>query len=494
MARAISFLKAMDLTQLNIADIRRGLAERNFSAQELITSAQNRINRGDQTLGAFLRLRGQAQTEAAEVDRRIATGEPMRALEGVPIATKDNLCLAGEPVTAASRILEPYRAVYTATAVARLQAAGAIVVGQTNLDEYAMGASTENSAYQPTRNPWRHDLVPGGSSGGSAAAVATNMVVAALGSDTGGSIRQPAAFCNVVGVKPTYGRVSRYGLIALASSLDQIGPLTRNIDDAMAVYRTMAGYDDDDATSQDRPVNEGWDTIDQPISGLRIGLPKEYFATGVDPRIAATVQAAARELEKLGAKLTEVSIPHAPDGLATYYIILPAEASSNLARYDGIRYGLSDRSGKVLYDVYAQSRGQGFGPEVKRRITIGTFSLSAGYSEAYYKQAVRVRNLIREEFHRVFDQVDVLLGPVSPTLPFPLGARTQDPLTMYQADLLTVPVNLAEIPALSLPAGFIEDLPVGLQLMGKKWDEATIFRVARAYQGVTDWHTRRPPE
>lgn len=483
----------MDLTQLTIADIQGGLAKKLFSAQELTASALDRINHHDQPLGAFLRLRDHAQAEAAAVDHRLAAGEELRPLEGIPIATKDNMCLAGEPVTAASRMLEPYRAVYTATAVARLQAAGAIVVGQTNLDEYAMGASTENSAYQPTHNPWRRDLVPGGSSGGSAVAVASEMVVAALGSDTGGSIRQPAAFCNVVGVKPTYGRVSRYGLIALASSLDQIGPLTRNIDDAMTVYRTMAGYDEDDATTQDRPVDEGWDTINQPISGLRIGLPKEYFAAGVDSRIAAAVQAAARELEKLGAQLSEVTLPHTPNGLETYYIILPAEASSNLARFDGIRYGLSARAGQTLHDVYAQSRGQGFGAEVKRRITIGTFSLSSGYNDAYYQQAVRVRNLIREEFHQVFDRVDVLLGPVSPTLPFPLGARTQDPLTMYQADLLTVPVNLAEIPALSMPAGFVDELPVGLQLIGKKWDEATIFRVAKAYQSVTDWHTRRPP-
>ena len=479
----------MDIAALTIAEIQEGIRNKSFSARELASASVERIRATDENLGAFLRLRPEAMEEADEVDKAIATGKNL-PLAGVPIAIKDNMVMRGELTTAASKILANYKGVYTATAVAKLQAAGAIVIGKTNLDEFAMGASTENSAMQPTKNPWDTSRVPGGSSGGSAVAVAAGQVVAALGSDTGGSIRQPAAFCNLVGFKPTYGRVSRYGLMALASSLDQIGPFTRNVADAAAIYQAIAGHDDCDATSSQQEIgdlNVGTDLTD-----VKIGLPKEFFGEGVDPSVAAVVEQAAKKYEELGAKLVEVSLPHAPQALATYYVILPAEASSNLARYDGIRYGLSIRDGHGLKDIYQHTSAAGFGPEVKRRIIIGTFSLSAGYADAYYHQANRVRAVLREEFHQVFDQVDLLLTPTSPTPPFKLGDRSQDPLQMYLADLLTVPANLADIPAMSLPAGFADNLPVGLQLMSRKWNEGMLFRAAGAYQAATDWHTKQP--
>ncbi len=483
----------MDLLNLDISQVRDGLSKKAFSAAELIRHHFDSIATHDPQLGAFLRTRSTVEAEAQETDARLARGEELRPLEGVPVAIKDNMSLGGEVTTAAAKILEQYRGVYTATAVARLQSAGALVIGKTNLDEFAMGASTENSAFQPTRNPWNPNLVPGGSSGGSAVATAAGFSVVSLGSDTGGSIRQPASFCNVVGMKPTYGRVSRYGLFALSSSLDQIGPFARTVEDAAAVYEVMAGQDDCDQTTSAADVGNVTTAMREPITDLRVGLPKEFFGDGVDPRVSAVVQQAARIFEQRGATLVDVSIPHAPQALATYYIIQPAEASSNLARYDGIRYGLSVRDGGNLDNIYRRTRAQGFGAETKRRIMLGTFALSSGYADAYYGQATRVRALLREEFHQVFDQVDVLLTPTSPTLPFALGAKTQDPLTMYLADLLTVPANLANIPAMSLPGGFVEDLPVGIQLMAREWDEVTMFRAALAFQQATDWHTRRPP-
>lgn len=483
----------MDLSQLTISSVRQGLQNKSFSAVELTKEFLRRSEQSDKHYGAFLRHRPEVIAEAEATDQRLAAGRPLRDLEGVPIALKDNLLLRGEEATAGSKILDKYKAVYTATAVERLQAAGALVIGKTNLDEFAMGASTENSGYQQTRNPWNPALVPGGSSGGSAVAVASGQAVVALGSDTGGSIRQPASFCNVVGFKPTYGRVSRYGLIALASSLDQIGPFARTVEDAAAVYQAMAGPDDADATSYRQPADDVVTDMTKSIKDLRVGLPTEFFGAGVDPAVAAKIEQATKVFKDLGATIVEVSLPHAPQALPTYYIIQPAEASSNLARYDGVHYGLSQRDGASLTDTYQRTRAAGFGAEVKRRIIIGTFVLSAGYADAYYHQANRVRAILREEFHQIFDQVDVLLTPTSPTPPFPLGARTEDPLTMYFADLLTVPANLAQIPAMSLPAGFINDIPVGMQLMARQWDEATIFRTAYAYQQATDWHLRRPP-
>lgn len=484
----------MDLARLTIPDVRQGLKDETFSAVELIQEFLRRVERHDQHYGAFLRTRPEVLEEAKAVDERVASGQPLRSLEGVPIAVKDNLLIRGELATAASKILANYRAVYTATAVDRLRAQGALIIGKTNLDEFAMGASTENSAFQMTRNPWNPALVPGGSSGGSAVAVASGQAVAAIGSDTGGSIRQPASFCNLVGFKPTYGRVSRYGLIALASSLDQIGPFARTVEDAAALYQAIAGPDDDDATCRTVAPDDVLATIAEPLTDMRIGLPKEFFGAGVDPAVAATVHEAVEVFKRLGATVHDVSLPHAPQALPTYYIIQPAEASSNLARYDGAHYGLSVRDHQPLEAMYRRTRAAGFGPEVKRRIIIGTFVLSAGYADAYYHQANRVRAVLREEFHHVFDQVDLLLSPTSPTLPFPIGARTADPLTMYFADLLTVPANLAQIPAMSMPAGFVNDLPVGMQLMARQWDETTLFRAAYAYQQATDWHRRYPPQ
>lgn len=475
-----------------ISAVHQALRSRQVSVAELVDASLHHIAQADPGLGAFLRTRPTVADEAADADARLAGGAAPRPLEGVTLAVKDNMGLVGEEVTAASKILSGYRAVETATAVHRLQELGAMVVGKTNLDEFAMGASTENSGFQPTKNPWNTALVPGGSSGGSAVAVASGQSLVAIGSDTGGSIRQPAAFCGVVGFKPTYGRISRYGLIALASSLDQIGPFTHTVEDAAVLYHAMAGRDDNDATSSNRAVDA--DTVEPSAKNLRVGLPKEFFGPGVDPQVAEVVQQAAAKFRELGATIHEVSIPHAPQALATYYIIQPAEASSNLARYDGIRYGRSERGGHGLQDIYRRTREAGFGTEVKRRIMIGTFVLSAGYADAFYHQANRVRAMLREEFDRVFDQVDVLLTPTSPTTAFPLGARTADPLQMYLADLLTVPANLANIPAMSLPGGFADGLPVGIQLMAREWNEAAIFRAGLAYQSATDWHTRTPTD
>jgi len=482
----------MDLRFATISELTAALTAGTVSSVELVERSLHTAQAENKSLGAFLSFRGQAVTEAARSDERIKEGT-VRSLEGIPIALKDNLDLVNETTTAGSKILENYKAVVTATAVKRLEDAGAIIIGKTNLDEFAMGGSTENSAYGPSKNPWDLTKVPGGSSGGSAVAVAAGHVPVALGSDTGGSVRQPAGFCNIVGFKPTYGRVSRNGLIALASSLDQIGPFTRSVRDAAKVYEVIAGHDSADATTADRPVEPITIPKGAEVKGLRVGLPKEFFGAGVEPGVRQATEAAAKTFERLGATVVETSIPHAPLGLATYYVILPAEASSNLARYDGIRYGLSASDAKHLIERYATSRDRGFGPEVKRRIMIGTYVLSAGYADAYYHQAVRVRNLLREEFHRAFDTVDVLLTPTSPTPAFGLGARTDDPLAMYMADLLTVPANLADLPALSLPGGFVDGLPVGIQLMAKRWDEPTLFRAAAAFEDATDFHLQHPP-
>lgn len=475
----------------SIADVQQALRQKEVSVLELAQASLARTRKIDGQLGAFLRSREAVLAEAAAADQRISAGT-LLPLDGVTVAVKDNLGLVGEEVTGGSKILAGYTAVETATAVRKLQLQGALVVGKTNLDEFAMGASTENSAFHATKNPWNTALVPGGSSGGSAVAVASEQSLIALGSDTGGSIRQPASFTNVVGFKPTYGRISRYGLLALGSSLDQIGPFARTVEDAALIYQAMAGEDSNDATTSDREVEDPRIALQQPLKNLRIGLPQEFFGEGVEAGVAQVVQGAAEVYRGLGATIIEVSVPHARDALAAYYIIQPAEASSNLARYDGIRYGLSVRDGHGLTNIYSQSRNAGFGAEVKRRIMIGTFVLSAGYSEAFYGQANRVRAMLREEFDQVFDQIDVLLTPTSPTTAFPLGARMADPLTMYLADLLTVPANLANIPAMSIPGGFANNLPVGIQLMAHEWNESVLFRAGAAFQRVTDWHTKNP--
>lgn len=469
------------------------LVNREVSVVELVEASLARHRTVDQHLGAFLRMRESVLSEAAAADARIAATGTVLPFDGVTVAVKDNMGLLGEEVTAASKILAGYKAVSTATAVDRLRTQGAMIIGKTNLDEFAMGASTENSAYQVTKNPWNTALVPGGSSGGSAVAVASDQSLIALGSDTGGSIRQPASFTNVVGFKPTYGRISRYGLLALASSLDQIGPFARTVEDAAPTYELMAGHDDHDVTTTTRAVESVHSMLGEPVTNMRVGVPKEFFGEGVDPAVAQVIAEAIEVYRSLGATIVDVSVPHARAALPTYYIIQPAEASSNLARYDGIRYGLSKRDGQGLGSIYRRSRDAGFGAEVKRRIMVGTFVLSSGYSEAFYHQAIRIRSMLREEFDRVFDQVDVLLTPTSPTTAFPIGARTADPLTMYLADLLTVPANLATIPAMSLPAGFANGLPVGMQLMAREWNEAAIFRAGAAYQRETKWHLQSPP-
>jgi aspartyl-tRNA(Asn)/glutamyl-tRNA(Gln) amidotransferase subunit A len=454
-----------------------------------------RIAALDEKVGAFLTVtRDQALAQAHAADERYRKGLPRGPLDGAPVAIKDVFCTRGIRTTCGSKILEHFVPPSDATAVARLLDGGAVLLGKLNMDEFAMGSSTENSAFFPTRNPWDLTRVPGGSSGGSAAAVAAGMAAAALGTDTGGSIRQPAAFCGDVGLKPTYGRVSRYGLIAFASSLDQIGPLARDVEDAALVLQVVAGHDPLDSTSVDVPVPDYRAELGRGVEGLRIGIPAEYFIEGLDPEVEAAVRAAIQMLEKLGARSEPVSLPHTEYGVAAYYLIAPAEASSNLARYDGVKYGLSIREpGFGLWDVYERSRGAGFGREVKRRIVLGTYALSSGYYDAYYLKAQKVRTLIKQDFDAVFDKFDAVVGPTSPNVAFPLGAKTQDPLAMYLNDLFTIPTSLAGLPGVSVPAGMVDGLPVGLQIIGKALDESTVLRIAHAFEQSTEWHKLRSP-
>ncbi len=431
-----------------------------------------------------------AQAEAAE--KRLKAGAPLGPLDGIPLAIKDVICTKGIRTSCGSKILEPFVPPYDATVIARLGAAGAIILGKTNMDEFAMGSSTENSAFFPTRNPWDLGRVPGGSSGGSAAAVAADLALGALGSDTGGSIRQPAAFCGTVGLKPTYGRVSRYGLVAFASSLDQIGPFARDVRGAALILQAIAGHDPLDSTSTEVPVPDYTAALGRGIEGLRVGVPAEYFIEGMDPEVAAAVRAAIDVLKGLGARTEKVSLPHTDYALAAYYLIAPAEASSNLARYDGVKYGYRAAGGKDLIQMYGRTRAEGFGAEVKRRIMLGTYALSAGYYEAYYGKAQRVRTLVRRDFQQAFERVDLLVCPTAPSVAFKLGDK-EDPLQMYLCDVFTIPVNLAGLPGLSLPGGFTATgLPIGLQLIGKPFDEATLLSAAYAYEQVTPWHTRAP--
>jgi aspartyl-tRNA(Asn)/glutamyl-tRNA(Gln) amidotransferase subunit A len=429
--------------------------------------------------------------EAREIDRRRLSNEELPPLAGIPIAVKDNILVQGRKATAASKMLENYEAAYDATVIKHLRNAGIIIVGDTNLDEFAHGSSTENSAFFATKNPWNTKKVPGGSSGGSGAAVAAGFVPAALGSDTGGSIRLPAALCGVTGLKPTYGRVSRHGLIAMASSLDQIGPFGRTVDDVAEIFSTIAGPDDFDATTihgADYIVPE---LIPSDIKGLRVGVPKEYFVDGMDEEVKKTIVDAIEIFKTNGAEIVEISLPHTEYALAVYYIIMDSEVSSNLARFDGLRYGHA-ADGKNLFETYLKARGEGFGPEAKRRIILGSFALSKGYSDAFYKKASRVRALIRRDFDEAFKRVDVIVGPTSPTIAWDIGAKFSDPLTMYLSDIYTVSANLAGIPAMSLPCGFSQGLPVGLQLMAKPFDETCLFRAGKFYQNMTEWHIRQP--
>jgi len=472
--------------ELTIDAARSAIAERRTTAAALAADFYSRIKKEDVEIGAFLTLcEDRAFAQAARIDKMVEEGKPLPPLAGVPIAIKDVMVTRGVRSTAGSKILENFIPPYDCTAVARLEAAGAVVLGKLNCDEFAMGSSTENSAYHPVRNPRDKSRVPGGSSGGSAAAVAAGMAVATLGSDTGGSIRQPASFCGVVGLKPTYGRVSRYGLIAFASSLDHIGPFARTVKEVALVLRTMAGRDPMDSTSADVPVPDYVAELEKPVRGLKVGVAKEYFGEGLDPEVRAAVEAAIQKLAELGCEVVPVSLPHTEYAIPAYYIVATAEASSNLARFDGVRYGFRARGARTLSDMYRRSRDGGFGMEVKRRIMLGTYALSAGYYDAYYLKAQKVRTLLTRDFDEAFKKVDVIAAPTAPTPAFKLGEKVDDPLAMYLADIYTVTANLAGIPGISVPCGENrEKLPIGLQLFGRHFDEGTLLRVAHAYEQV----------
>jgi aspartyl-tRNA(Asn)/glutamyl-tRNA(Gln) amidotransferase subunit A len=475
-----------------VAQLQQGLRARKYSAVELANALLARIEAAQPGLNAFITIeRESALVAAAEADRRLAAGNAP-PLTGVPIAHKDIFCTAGSRTTCGSKMLANFVSPYDATVVARLRAAGAVVLGKTNMDEFAMGSSNETSHFGPVRNPWNPSRVPGGSSGGSAAAVAARLVPAATATDTGGSIRQPAALCGVTGIKPTYGRVSRYGMIAFASSLDQAGVIARSAEDAALLLGVMSGFDGRDSTSVEREVPDYQATLNQPLKGLRIGLLMEFFDQGLDPAIETLLRTALEQLRAQGASVQDVSLPNLPLSVPTYYVVAPAECSSNLARFDGVRFGHRCENPRDLKDLYERSRGEGFGAEVKRRIMTGTYVLSAGYYDAYYLKAQRVRALIAADFERAFAAVDVLIGPTTPTAAFELGAKTSDPVTMYLNDIYTIGANLAGLPAMSIPCGLVDGLPAGLQIVGPHFSEARLLNVAHRYQMESDWHRRAP--
>jgi aspartyl-tRNA(Asn)/glutamyl-tRNA(Gln) amidotransferase subunit A len=484
-------MTAKNLPALSIADLQSLLRRREISPCEALDALRARVEEVDQEIGAYISLDLDAankEADKANVDL---------ALGGVPIAIKDIINVGGQPCTCASKILQGYRAPYDATVIQKLRAAGAIPFGKTNLDEFAMGSSTENSAMTVTRNPWDPSRVPGGSSGGSAAAVAADEAFGALGSDTGGSIRHPAALSGVVGLKPTYGRVSRFGLVAFASSLDQVGPLTKTVRDAALIMNAIAGHDPQDSTSLNEPVPDYTASLGEDLRGIRLGLPKEYMVDGIDPQVKVSIEVAVKHLNSLGADIVEISLPATEYAVAVYYIVATAEASANLARFDGVRYGYRAQNPKDTLDLYGRTREEGFGAEVKRRIILGTYVLSSGYYDAYYLRAQKVREVIRRDFTKAFERVDALISPTSPVPAFKLGERVADPLQMYLADIFTVAANLAGICGISVPCGFAEmdgrRLPIGLQLLGKTLDEARILQIAHAYEQSTDWHKARPP-
>lgn len=468
------------------------LDRREVNAKEIVDAVFQRIDAVEDRIKAYVTLtRDEAAVMSRAADSRLAAGNP-GMVTGIPIAIKDNLCTKGIRTTCSSKILANFVPPYESTVTAALAEQAYVLTGKTNLDEFAMGSSTENSGFHTTRNPWDTERIPGGSSGGSAAAVAAGECIAALGSDTGGSIRQPAALCGVVGMKPTYGRVSRYGLVAFASSLDQIGTITRNVRDTALLLNIISGRDMKDSTSAPVDVPDFAANLGQDIRGLRIGIPKEYLIDGMDPEVETAVQDALKQLESLGAIPVEVSLPHSGYAVATYYLLATSEASSNLARYDGVKYGFR-AEGKDLMEMYMNTRAEGFGPEVKRRIMLGTYALSSGYYDAYYKKAQQVRTLIKDDFEKAFQKVDLIVTPTTPTPAFRLGEKTDDPLQMYLADIFTISVNLAGAPAISVPCGFTSgNLPVGLQLIGRHFDETTVLKAAYAYEQSTPWHTRRP--
>ncbi len=482
----------MDARFLTIADASKKLADGSLTSEALVAATLSNIEKHDADVHSFVGVYGDAMEQAKEADRRRAAGEDAGPLCGVPVAMKDNILVLDQKASAGSKILSSYTAAYDATVTARLKKAGAVLVGRTNMDEFAMGSSSESSAHGPTKNPWDLSRVPGGSSGGSAAAVAAGLVPAALGSDTGGSVRQPAALCGVTGLKPTYGRVSRYGLIAMASSLDQIGPLTRTVEDAATVLRAIEGEDPKDATTVKLSSAFVPELETRGVKGLRVGLPKEYFADGLDPFVKKAVEEAVKVLEAGGASVREVSLPHSEYALAAYYVNMPAEASSNLGRFDGLRYG-APAAADELRELYMKTRGEGFGAEVKRRIVLGSYVLSAGYYDAYYRKAMQVRTLIKRDFEEAFKDVDVIAGPTSPSVAWKLGEKFGgDPLTMYLSDIYTISANLAGVPALSVPCGFVDGLPIGFQLHARHFGEADLFRAGMYYQDKTDWHKQTP--
>jgi aspartyl-tRNA(Asn)/glutamyl-tRNA(Gln) amidotransferase subunit A len=482
------------LHQLTISQAHQLLKEKRISSVELTKASLAHLAEVEDKVHACVTITEDAALEQAKkADKSISSGE-IKPLTGIPALIKDNMCTKGIKTTCSSKILGNFVPPYDATVIEKLKAGKAVILGKTNMDEFAMGSSTENSAFFTTRNPWDLDRVPGGSSGGSAVAVATDEAIYALGSDTGGSIRQPAGFCSVVGLKPTYGRVSRFGLVAFASSLDQIGPITKNAADCALVLNVIAGHDPRDSTSAPYPVPDYTKALIPDVKNLRIGIPKEYFVEGMQKEVRESIEAAIKKLEELGAKIDwDASLPHTKYALAAYYILAPSEASANLARYDGVKYGFSYQDTSNMWEAMEKTKQFGFGAEVKRRIMLGTYALSAGYYDAYYLKAQKVRTLIRREFDQAFEKYDALVTPTSPTVPFKLGEKVDDPIQMYLSDVCTLPINIAGLPAIAVPAGFADGLPIGMQIIGKPFDEETILHIAFAYEQATDWHKRKPP-
>jgi aspartyl-tRNA(Asn)/glutamyl-tRNA(Gln) amidotransferase subunit A len=484
----------LEITGLTIHELSKGLKNKEFTSKELIEAYLGRIEKIDSKVRAYITVtRKEALESAEDADKRLKEGSDTTPVTGIPIAVKDIFCTRGIKTTCASKILEGFIPPYDATVIKKLKTAGAVILGKVNMDEFAMGSSTENSAFFPTQNPWSIGRVPGGSSGGSAAAVAADECVASVGTDTGGSLRQPAACCGVVGLKPTYGRVSRYGMIAFASSLDQGGPITKNVTDAAIILNIIAGHDPFDTTSIDAPVPDYAEGLKDGVKGLKVGIPKEYFIEGIDKEVEGAVREAIGVLKGAGAELVDISLPHTEYAISVYYLVATAEASSNLARYDGVKYGLRVDEGGGLMDMYKLTRVKGFGSEVKRRIMLGTYALSAGYYDAYYRKASQVRTLIKRDFEEAFKNCDVIATPTSPTPAFKIGEKIDDPLTMYLSDIFTISCNLAGIPGISIPCGLTGDgLPVGLQILGKPLDEETVLRTAYSFEQATEWHKKRP--
>ncbi|WNQ12450.1 Asp-tRNA(Asn)/Glu-tRNA(Gln) amidotransferase subunit GatA [Paenibacillus aurantius] len=483
----------MSLFERKLQEIHNDLADRTLSVQDLVNESLYRIQEVDPKVKAFLSVDEEGARQAAlSLDEQLAKGGERGLLYGLPAGIKDNMNTEGWKTTCASKFLSNHTSIYDATVVRKLREAQSVTIGKLNMDEFAMGGSNENSGFHPSYNPWNLDYVPGGSSGGSAAAVAAGEVYFALGSDTGGSIRQPAAYCGVVGLKPTYGLVSRFGLVAFASSLDQIGPITKNVEDTAYVLQAIAGHDPLDSTSLKSTIPDYISSLTGDVKNLRIAVPKEYMGEGVSPQVKESVLSALKVLEGLGATWEEVSLPHTEYAVATYYLLASSEASSNLARFDGVRYGVRTDNADNLIELYRKSRSEGFGAEVKRRIMLGTYALSSGYYDAYYLKAQKVRTLIKQDFEKVFEQYDVIIGPTAPTPAFRIGEQVDDPLTMYLNDILTIPVSLAGIPAISIPCGAVDGLPVGLQIIGKALDEATVLRTAHAFEQHTEFHKARP--